>query len=114
MASDGRSRRTRRPPSFETRIALLSFATGLPGALTALVLLWADDHSAKVRWTLAVFVLLLWWGFASSLRERVVRPLQTLSNLLGALREGDFSLRARQSRESDVLVEVMREVNALG
>src|SRR6202035_368369 len=32
----------------------------------------------------------------------------------GALREGDFSLRARSSREVDALAEVMREVNALG
>jgi PAS domain S-box-containing protein len=107
-------RRPRRPLTFETRIALLSFATGLPAALAALGLLWAGDYSAKVRWTIAVFVLLFWWGFAATLRERVVRPLQTLSNLLGALREGDFSLRARRPRDVDALAEVMREVNALG
>jgi two-component system, NtrC family, nitrogen regulation sensor histidine kinase NtrY len=106
-------RRPRRPLTFEARIALLAFATGLPGALATLLLLWAGDYSTKVRWTVAVFVLLFWVGFAASLRERVIRPLQTLSNLLGALREGDFSLRARRSREIDALAEVMREVNAL-
>lgn len=105
--------RPRRPLTFEARIALLSFATGLPGALATLLLLWAGDYSTKVRWTIAVFVVLFWAGFAASLRERVVRPLQTLSNLLGALREGDFSLRARSPREIDALAEVMREVNAL-
>ena len=112
MASD--RRRPWRPLSFEIRIFLLSFATGLPGALVALALLWTGDHSAKVRFTLSVLVLIFWWGFAAALRERIVRPLQTLSNLLGALREGDFSLRARSSREVDALAEVMREVNALG
>jgi nitrate/nitrite-specific signal transduction histidine kinase len=35
-----------------------------------------------------------------AVRERVVRPLQTLSNLLAALREGDFSIRARGARAS--------------
>ena len=36
-----------------------------------------------------------WLAVALALRERVVRPLQTLSNMLAALREGDYSLRAR-------------------
>jgi two-component system, NtrC family, nitrogen regulation sensor histidine kinase NtrY len=39
-----------------------------------------------------------WLGFAAALRERVVFPLQTLANLLGALREGDFSIRGRAPR----------------
>jgi two-component system nitrogen regulation sensor histidine kinase NtrY len=117
---DGRDRRDRRDPrdrrplAFETRILLLSFATGLPGALVALGLLWAGDYSSKIRWTLTVLVLAFWWGFAASLKERVIRSLQILANLLGALREGDFSLRARRPRETDALAEVMHEVNALG
>ena len=41
-------------------------------------------------------------------------PLRTLSNLLAALREGDFSIRARGAHRDDALGEVMREVNALG
>jgi len=108
------SERERRPLDFETRILLLSFATGLPGSLVALALLWTGDYSTKVRWTLTVLVLAFWWGFAAALKERVIRSLQTLSNLLGALREGDFSLRARRPRETDALAEVMHEVNALG
>jgi nitrogen fixation/metabolism regulation signal transduction histidine kinase len=108
------SERERRPLDFETRILLLSFATGLPGSLVALSLLWTGDYSTKVRWTLTVLVLAFWWGFAAALKERVIRSLQTLSNLLGALREGDFSLRARRPRETDALAEVMHEVNALG
>jgi nitrogen fixation/metabolism regulation signal transduction histidine kinase len=49
-----------------------------------------------------------------AVRERVVFPLQTLANLLGALREGDFSVRGRSPRPDDALGEVMREVNTLG
>jgi nitrogen fixation/metabolism regulation signal transduction histidine kinase len=44
----------------------------------------------------------------------VVFPLQTVSNLLEALRENDFSIRARGARRDDPLGEVLREVNALG
>jgi PAS domain S-box-containing protein len=40
--------------------------------------------------------------------------LSTLSNLLAALREGDFSIRARGANVEDALGEVLREVNALG
>ena len=46
-------------------------------------------------------------------RHRVVLPLQTLSNLLAALREGDFSIRARGASGDDPLGDVMLEVNVL-
>lgn len=67
-----------------------------------------------MQWTLSVLIVGLWWGFAFALRERVVFPLQTLSNLLSALREGDFSVRGRAPRAGDALGEVMREINTLG
>src|SRR5665811_1859090 len=51
---------------------------------------------------------------ALAVREGVVFPLQTLANLLGALREGDFSVRGRSPRPDDARGEVMREVNTLG
>jgi nitrogen fixation/metabolism regulation signal transduction histidine kinase len=54
-----------------------------------------------------------WLGFALSLRHRVVFSLQTLSNLLAALREEDFSVRARGANREDAMGEVMIEVNAL-
>jgi two-component system nitrogen regulation sensor histidine kinase NtrY len=57
--------------------------------------------------------VLAWAAFASSLWEKLVRPLQTVSNLLAAMREGDFSIRARGARAGDPLGEVLFEVNAL-
>ena len=53
-------------------------------------------------------------GFALVLRERVVRPLQTLSNMLAALREGDYSLRARGADRDDALGLALLETNLLG
>ena len=52
-------------------------------------------------------------GFLASLRARVIMPLQTVANLLSALREGDFSIRARGSRRADPLYDLHAEVNAL-
>ena len=56
----------------------------------------------------------MWWGFAYAARERTVTPLQTLANLLEALREGDYSIRARRPSLDNALGEVMLEVNKLG
>jgi len=115
--SDWAGRSRRRPRAHQTpherRILLLALAAGGAGVVVSLALLWTGDYSAKVEWTISAFVLLAWLGFAFAVRERVVRPLQIVSNLLAALHEGDFSIRARGARHDDALGEVMLEVNAL-
>lgn len=99
--------------SHDRRILLMALASALPGALISLIFLWTGDYTPKVQWTLTVVIIAFCLGFAFALRERVVLPLQTLSNLLAALGEGDFSIRARGARGGDPLGEVMIEVNAL-
>ncbi len=99
--------------SYESRLALLALLGGLPALAATLILLWAGGYSAKVRWTVALIVTLCWWACAHALRERARRPLLTLSNLLAALREEDFSLRAQSARPDDALGEVFQEANAL-
>ena len=99
--------------SHDRRILFMAFASALPGALISLIFLWTGDFTPKVQWTLTVVILAFCLGFAFALRERVVLPLQTLSNLLAALGEGDFSIRARGARGGDPLGEVMIEVNTL-
>ena len=99
---------------FEDRVLVLALGTGLPGTLLSLLFVWLDTHSPKLRWTVTLVVVFLWGWLAVNQRDRVVRPLQTLANLLSALREGDFSQRARQPEEPDALAEVIQEVNAIG
>jgi PAS domain S-box-containing protein len=94
-------------------VLLLALAAGLPGVLVSVALLLAGDYAPRVRWTLGPLILLLWWGLALAAQSTVVRPLQTLSNLLAALREEDFSFRARAPRRDDALGGAMAEVNAL-
>ncbi|HLY40791.1 MAG TPA: ATP-binding protein [Terracidiphilus sp.] len=50
---------------------------------------------------------------AGSLIEGLIRPLQTLSNVVSSLREGDYSFRARGANTSDPLGELAAEINAL-
>src|SRR5579862_5132876 len=109
-------RKSRRRLKYEGRIVMLAIMAGLPGSLVALFMLWLYEPtpSARAQWTLTVLIVGLWMGFAFAVRDRVVFPLQTISNLLSALREGDFSVRARAGVFDDALREVMREVNTLG
>src|SRR5260370_16916296 len=99
--------------TYERRIQLLALAAGVPGSLIALIFLWSGNYSSGTVWTLTFFIVCLWLGFAFSVRNRVVFSLQTLSNLLAALREEDFSLRGRGASSEDAMGEVMIEVNAL-
>jgi two-component system, NtrC family, nitrogen regulation sensor histidine kinase NtrY len=99
--------------SHDRRILLMALASALPGAVISLIFLWTGDYTPKVQWTLTVLIISVCLGFAFALREKVILPLQTLSNLLAALGEGDFSIRARGARGGDPLGEVMVEVNAL-
>jgi PAS domain S-box-containing protein len=87
---------------------------GLPGVVVSLVWLWTGEHGIEVRWTLTVLVVVVWLAAAATARERVVRPLQTLSNLLSGLREGDYSVRGAGANENDALGIAMTEINALG
>jgi two-component system nitrogen regulation sensor histidine kinase NtrY len=100
--------------SLDSQIVILSLLAALPAALVAMVLLWMGDFPPKIDWTLTVVILGFWLGFSIALRTRIVRPLQTISNLLAALREGDFSIRARGYDRRDTLGNVMAEINALG
>jgi two-component system, NtrC family, nitrogen regulation sensor histidine kinase NtrY len=98
---------------FHRRILLLTIAAGLPGTVVALVLLWSGGYSAQSILTICLGILVCWGIAASSLRHRIVFPLQTMANLLEALRESDFSFRARGARRDDPLGEALLEINAL-
>ena len=99
--------------SHDRRVLVLGLLTGLPGVAVSMGLLWLGGYSAKVQWTAGVVLVSLWLGTAATLREHVVRPLGTLANMLAALREGDFSIRARVTDGSDALSLAYLEVNAL-
>jgi len=102
------------PRPHDRTVLLHALLGGLPAVVISMVWLWGSDHSLDVDLTVSLLVLGSWLGFAVAVRQRVVWPLQTMANLLMALREGDYSIRARGARREDPLGEVMLEVNALG
>ena len=99
---------------FERRLWRGVLVAGLPLLVLGLLLLWLGLPTSELgRWSLTGLLLLSWlWG-AAMLRQRVVFPLYTLSNLLEALREGDFSLRGTRAHRGDAMGDVVWEVNAL-
>jgi nitrogen fixation/metabolism regulation signal transduction histidine kinase len=98
---------------YDRRIVLLTVAAGAPGIAATLLLLRAGGYSAQTIVTAAVALAVLWALAASQLRHRIVFPLQTMANLLEALRENDFSFRARGASRDDPLGETLFEINAL-
>jgi PAS domain S-box-containing protein len=100
--------------SHERRVFLLALFSGLPAIVIALFVLWRGGYSGKAQWTLGLVMVSCWLITAAVLRERVVRPLQTLSNMLAALREGDYSIRARGADRDDALGLAFLESNLLG
>src|ERR1700712_3791789 len=97
----------------EQRVFYYALLSGVPALIVAGSLLYAGDFTPKVQWTLGLVMVVFWLGFALSLREQVIRPLHTMANLLTALREGDFSVRARGANRDDPLGDVMSEINML-
>src|SRR5580658_6422203 len=91
----------------------MALVAGLPGVITSMAVLWLGDYTPRVQWTLTAVIGGIWLGFCFALRERVASPLRTLANLLEAMREGDYSIRARNSKSGDAMGEVMQQVNAM-
>src|SRR5206468_1721189 len=81
--------------SHQGKLTWLILGAVAPAVIIVILILWFGDFSAKVQWTLAIVILTVAAGFISAARDHVVHPLQTMSNLLAALREGDYSIRAR-------------------
>lgn len=105
--------RKRRRLSYERRISLYSFLVGLPALVVCVVLVWMQPWTTESRLGLIGAVLFIWWLIALALQEQTTRPLQTLANVIGSLREEDYSFRARNAVPEDALGELSLEVNAL-
>src|SRR5579863_10548564 len=80
---------------FDTFIFLLALMVALPATAIAEILLWTGNYSIELRWTITLFVGLGWLIGASVMQGQVIRPLQTLSNMVASIREEDFSFCVR-------------------
>jgi len=98
---------------FEREITALALLSGLAGVLMALVLLWTGSFQLSTQLSLTFLMLACWIGFALAVRNKVAFPLRTILNIVGALRDGDYSMRLRGARQDDAMGELAWEVNRL-
>jgi two-component system nitrogen regulation sensor histidine kinase NtrY len=98
---------------FEKRILLLSLAVSVPSGVVALALLAAADLDRQTRVAILIALVCTTFLLASLLRDRLSYPLRTISNVIAALREGDYTMRVRSGAGDDALGELMTEVNRL-
>ena len=109
----------RKPPRrrvrllYERRISLFAFLVALPGLITSGIFIWLQPWSLESKVGLSFAEMFVWWLLAMALQEQTTRPLQTLANVIAALREEDYSFRARGAAADDALGELSIEVNAL-
>jgi two-component system nitrogen regulation sensor histidine kinase NtrY len=103
-----------RARNLERALTLLVLGGALPAVVIALVFLWTKPLTPEVRATLAAVVVGIWLLAASAARQMAVRSLHLVANLLGALREGDYSIRGLSAPSGSSMAMVMREVNDLG
>jgi nitrogen fixation/metabolism regulation signal transduction histidine kinase len=103
----------RRRLRFQNRVLLVVLLAAAPAWAAMAVLLYFSSASPPVRWTIIGFVTFCTLIVIAAVRGQVVRPLQTLANMLEALREGDYSMRGRNVDPDDAFGEVMIEVNTL-
>ncbi len=98
---------------YEHRVSLYSLLVALPGIVVSCVFIWLQPWSLGSKFALLFVELLAWWLLALGLHAQTVHPLQTLANVVAALREEDYSFRARGATGDDALGELSLEVNAL-
>jgi nitrogen fixation/metabolism regulation signal transduction histidine kinase len=98
---------------FERSIIARAVLVALPALVFAGALAWRTEVDDGLLWGGALAVVILTLAAVASLRRYVVFPLYTITNLLEALREGDYSLRGTRGRRQDAMGDVVWEVNAL-
>ncbi len=111
MGSEKGVRRRRR--SVVRRAWLFCLLLALPALVLAAFLLHQQQVSLASALLLGGCLLLYLALVAAALIEGMIRPLQTLSNVVSSMREGDYSFRARGAGTQDALAELAAEVNTL-
>jgi two-component system, NtrC family, nitrogen regulation sensor histidine kinase NtrY len=111
--SSKRTQRKRHRAPFERRVTWFSVVLVAPGLLASAILVWWQPWSIQSKLIFLGAELLTCLLIGVALHDHVVRPLQTLANVVGALRDEDYSFRARLAVPNDALGELSLEVNAL-
>jgi nitrogen fixation/metabolism regulation signal transduction histidine kinase len=108
MASEPRHGRL----GFERRLKLWVAAFALAAIVPLAVLVYSIGGTPLT--VIVSGAIALSWAMAGAIFfDRIIRPLQTLANIVAALREDDFSFRARGASRGDAMGELALEINEL-
>ena len=116
VAGTSSKRNVRKPPrraAFERRVIRYCILLVVPGLLASGLLVWLLPWALESKLLLLGAETLVCLLLGTALHDHIIRPLQTLANVVGALREEDYSFRARLAIPNDALGELSIEVNAL-
>ncbi len=103
-----------RSRNLERALMLLVLMGAAPAMALAFYFLWTEPFSPQIRYTLAGLIVAVCLGAAASAHRIAARALNLIANLLGALREGDYSIRGLHAEGGSATALIMREVNDLG
>ena len=103
-----------RSRNLERAVGLLVVGGGVPAIALAAYLLWRSPLATNDRWTLLAIAVGIWLMAASTARRIASESLNLIAALLGAFREGDYSIRGPVAARGSSMSTVMREVNDLG
>jgi nitrogen fixation/metabolism regulation signal transduction histidine kinase len=85
----------------------------LPAIVVTGLLLYRNHTGTAPALAIVTCLLLYLVLIAAAIVEAFIRPMQTLSNVVSSLREGDYSFRARGASAQDALGELASEINHL-
>jgi nitrogen fixation/metabolism regulation signal transduction histidine kinase len=99
--------------NFSQKVFLLTLAASIPSYVCCLIFLWLIDYSVYAKVLLTTLLSLTVFGFAWLIKQQLQFQFQTLSNLVEAIRGGDFTLRGTKRSENDPLAELTGQINLL-
>jgi len=99
--------------NFSQKVFSLVLAAALPSYFCAMIFLWNIDYSSYAKTLLTTLLSLNVFGFAWLIKKQLKFQFQTLSNLVEAVRGGDFTLRGKQRSLEDPLAELTGQINLL-
>lgn len=102
-----------KPIPHEIKLQILAMAGGLPALLVAGGLMCWAPWPMALKIGIVLILCSAWIAAGVGLKKRVLAPLQILANLLAALREGDYSFRAKPQEPDTALGTVYLELNTL-
>jgi len=97
----------------EHRVTAAALASLAPLLFVLAWMLFAEPRSPVTRWSIAILAVVSLAILIAAVRAQIDYPLRTIANLISALREEDYSIRARSSSRSDAMSELTRELNLL-